>query len=91
LKPFFAAQGCRVGYAGPRAVDPQGRPVPAAAIRHSGGFITSQYGDPGRGQYAFQIEVNRAACRRDLPRMERIFRSFWSFLRTEGAVPGLAR
>jgi len=80
VRRFFAARGYRAGYAGPRNVDRQGRPVPAAAIRYSGGFITSRYGDPLRGRYALQIEVNRETCRRDFGRMEETFREFWTHL-----------
>ena len=80
VQRFFAARGYRAGYAGPRNADRQGRPVPAAAIRYSGGFITSCYGNPQRGRHAFQIEVNREACRRDFGRMETTFREFWAYL-----------
>ena len=80
LKPFFSDRGYRVGYAGRRNVDRQGRPVAAAAIRYSGGFITSRYGDPGNGQYAFQIEVNRENCRRRFDEMRGDFGRFFGFL-----------
>lgn len=83
LKPFFAERGYRVGYAGPRHLDRQGRPVPAAAIQHSGGFITSRYGDPARGQYAFQLEVNRRTCARRWEEVKADFAAFFAWVRRE--------
>jgi N-formylglutamate deformylase len=80
LKPFFSERGYRVGYAGPRNFDHQGRPATAAAIRYSGGFITSRYGDPENGQYAFQIEVNRENCRQRFGKMRDDFGLFFGFL-----------
>jgi len=80
LKPFFSDRGYRVGYAGRGNSDRQGRPVAAAAIRYSGGFITSRYGDPGNGQCAFQIEVNRENCRRRFAKMRGDFGLFFGFL-----------
>ena len=80
LKPFFSERGYRVGYAGPRNFDRQGRPAAAAASRYSGGFITSRYGDPGNGQYAFQIEVNRENCRQQFGKMRDDFGLFFGFL-----------
>jgi hypothetical protein len=84
LQPFFSDRGLRAGYAGPRGTDRQGRPLVPAAILYSGGFITSRYGQPAAGQYAFQIEVNRETCRRDLGEMEQIFREFFSYLLSQG-------
>ena len=80
FKPFFVERGYRVGYAGPENVDRRGRTVARAAIRYSGGFITSRYGDPASGQYAFQIEVNRDACRRNFERMREDFGALGEFL-----------
>ena len=80
VKPYFAGLGYRVGYAGPGNVDRQGRPVPLAARRYSGGFITGRYGAPAQGRRAFQLEVNRDACRPDFSSMERAFERFWGFL-----------
>lgn len=80
LKPFFVERGYRVGYAGPENVDRRGRPVARAAIRYSGGFITSRYGNPASGEYAFQIEVNREACRRNVERMREDFGVLGEFL-----------
>lgn len=36
------------------------------------------------GGHAFQIEVNREACRRDFGRMERSFREFWAYVKEDG-------
>jgi N-formylglutamate deformylase len=80
LKTFFFERGYRVGYAGPRNFDRQGRPAAAAAVRYSGGFITSRYGDPGNGQYAFQIEVNRVTYRQRFEKMRDDFGMFFDFL-----------
>jgi N-formylglutamate deformylase len=79
LVPFFLAAGLRVAYAGPRATDRQGRPVPAAAVRQSGGFITGRYGDPTRGVYAVQFEFSRRSCRQDLAPLQQILTAFWAF------------
>ena len=89
LKPFLTSRGYRVGYAGPREIDHQGRRLAAAAIRYSGGFITARYGRPTAGQYAFQIEVCRETCHTDPARMARAFREFFAFLDEERAsLPG---
>jgi len=84
VKPFFEERGYRVGYAGPREVDRRGQPLSHAAIRYSGGFVTSRYGDPASGQHAFQIEVNREAWRRGFDQMELAFGEFFRFLYEEG-------
>ncbi len=92
LVPFFLAAGLRVAYAGPRATDRQGRPVPAAAVRQSGGFITGRYGDPAQGVYAVQFEFSRHSCQRDLARLQRVLTAFWAFaadsLRVASPRPG---
>lgn len=79
--PFFAERGYRAGYAGPRQLDRRGRPLSEVAIRHSGGFITSRYGDPEAGCHAVQIEASRATAKARLQEMRRDFGAFFVALR----------
>jgi N-formylglutamate amidohydrolase len=80
IRPFFIDRGYRVGYAGPRGVDRRGRALSNVAIRHSGGFITSRFGDPAAGCYAVQIETSRATARRRLATMEADFAAFFAHM-----------
>jgi len=87
LKPFLEERGMKVAYAGPRDIDRFGRPVPHDAVRYSGGFITARYGDPAAGRYAFQVEVSRETCRRQLVKVRGAFAEFFEYL-AEGMRAG---
>lgn len=90
LVPFLRERGLAVGYAGPRDVDPTGRPVPYDAVRYSGGFITARYGDPAGGQYAIQLEVSRQACSHRFEAMRTALGEFFQFLAQQiAASPNL--
>jgi N-formylglutamate deformylase len=97
VQGFFADRGYRVGYAGPRPVDRHGRPLSSVAVLHSGGFIDSRYGDPGRGCRAIQLEVSRPLAARRLEAMQEDFKAFFTFLAARmprlgagGTAPGAA-
>jgi len=62
LLPFLSESNMLIGYAGPGKMDIHNRAHYPEAIRHSGGFITMKYGNPDRGIYAIQIELNRRTC-----------------------------
>ena len=79
VRRFFAERGYRVGYAGPRSVDRRGRPLSPVAVRHSGGFIASRYGDPAGGCLAVQLEVSRATAERRLAAVRADFGAFFAF------------
>ena len=80
LLPFFSESNMLIGYAGYGRRDIRDMPYHHEAIRHSGGYITLNYGNQDRGIYAIQIELNRKTCQDNYGEVIDTLKEFIEFL-----------